>query len=419
MMQLNLRTPARRWAAAAALVAVTTGYCGLATCRLLASHLAITADAPLLQRAIQLDPDNAEYRHQAGIHELANQSPRTSIAWLQSAVRLNPHAAKYWMDLAVAQELMDNSAGERASIESALAVDPHTPEIAWQAANLFLAEGLADKAMPQFRTVLENDPPLTGQAITTAWKIKPDVDALLEKVVPPAADVPFLQFLAAKNETAAAEKVWARIFALQQPVSRTDMLEYERYLLSHQEVSQAALVWRQAAKLSDIEAYQPSPENLIINGDFSLDVLNGGFDWVHAPSRGVTVALDPSETHSSSRSLRITLDGSEISDAGISQVVMVEPNARYDFAAFYKAKAMEGAGAMHFAIQDAYRATPLFLSDDLTNADFWKNAGGSFVTSPETRLVSVHILREPPGRPIRGKLWIDGLRLVQGGTEPR
>ena len=74
---------------------------------------------------------------------------------------------------------------------------------------------------------------------------------------------------------------------------------------------------------------------------------------------------------------------------------------------------------MHFAIQDAYRATPLFLSDDLTNADFWKNAGGSFVTSPETRLVSVHILREPPGRPIRGKLWIDGLRLVQGGTEPR
>ena len=63
-------------------------------------------------------------------------------------------------------------------------------------------------------------------------------------------------------------------------------------------------------------AYQPSSENLLINGDFSLDILDGGFDWVHRDVRGASLALDPTEMHSSSRSLRITLDGPGITDAG-------------------------------------------------------------------------------------------------------
>src|SRR5205807_10622652 len=113
-------------------------------------------------------------------------------------------------------------------------------------------------------------------------------------------------------------------YSLQQEVDRSDLLGYEGYLLAHREVEQASLVWQQAAKLSDIEAYQPSPENLLVNGDFSLDILNGGFDWIHQPISGVSVALDTSETHSSSRSLRIVLEGPAISDCGISQLVRSE-----------------------------------------------------------------------------------------------
>ena len=95
----------------------------------------------------------------------------------------------------------------------------------------------------------------------------------------------------------------------------------------------------------------------------------------------------------------------------------VEPNTRYDFTALYKARDMDGAGAMQFAIHDAYRSTLLFASEDLRDADFWKNAGGTFTTPADTHLIIVHVIRIPAGRPIRGKLWIDGLRLVQSGTE--
>lgn len=416
-MQLSLRNPAKKWAATAGIVVMAAGYCGVAASRFLADRLAQSSGEAYLRRAIRLDPGNAEYRYNFGIRELALQSPASATAWLESATQLNVHSAKQWIALAVAKQLLGDPAGEQTAIDHALAVDPHTPDIAWQAANLLLAQGQTDAAMKQFRTVLENDPPLTWPAITTAWRIHPDVDSLLENVVPPEADIPFLQFLLSNKETEGAGKVWDRIFSLQQPIERRYVLEYEHYLLNHQEVAQASLVWQQAAKIADIAAYQPSPENLLVNGDFSLDILNGGFDWIHQPIRGVSVALDAGETHSSSRSLRIVLDGAEISDAGISQFVAVEPNTRYDFTALYKARDMDGAGAMQFAIHDAYRSTPLFTSEDLRNADFWKNAGGTFTTPADTRLIIVHLIRVPAGRPIQGKLWIDSLRLVQSGTE--
>jgi tetratricopeptide (TPR) repeat protein len=416
-MQLNLRTPAKRWVAATVTLVATAAYCGIATCRFLADRFSQSSEESSLRLASRLDPGNAEYQHLLGVHQLALQSPKDALGPLLRATVLNPNSAKYWMDLAATDQLLGESENERAALNQALATDPHTPAIAWHAANLFLADGLPDEAMKQFRSVLETDIPLRNPAIRTAWEIRPDVDSLLEQVIPPVANMAFLQFLLSEKQTVAAAKVWEKMYLLQQEVGRSDLLGYERYLLSHGEVAQASRVWQQGARLSDIAAYQPSPENLLVNGDFSLDILNGGFDWVHAPIGGVAVALDTSETRSSSRSLRIAIDGAGIADVGISQLVIVEPNTRYEFHAVYKAKEMDGAGAMQFAVHDAYRNTPLFTSEDLRNADFWKDAGGSFVTPVDTRLVRVHLIRVPPGRPIRGKLWIDGLRLIQSGAE--
>jgi hypothetical protein len=93
-------------------------------------------------------------------------------------------------------------------------------------------------------------------------------------------------------------------------------------------------------------------------------------------------------------------------------MVPVEPDTKYEFGAFYKAKEMDGAGGVEFAIQDAYTASPFFMSADLRNGDFWKKTGGAFLTGAQTHLITVGIVRVPTGRPIRGKLWIDGLQLV-------
>ena len=413
-MQLGLRSPAKKLAAGVVLLLSAGSYCALSASRFLATCFADESKPERLHRATRLDAGSAEYPYKLGeYYLLARQSPQDALPWLRWATSLDPYSSRYWIDLAIAQQSLGHLQAERESIERALAVDPRTPDIAWEAANLYLAQGSSDEAMREFHDVLENDPPLTAMTLNTCWRMRPDIDFLLANVVPPTADTPFLQFLISRQETAAADKVWEKIFSLQQPVERQDLLTYTRYLITHQDPVQAASVWAQAANLSNLAAYQPSPANLLVNGDFSLEILNGGFDWIHRPTPGVVLALDPNEAHSASRSLRITFDGPGITDAGIGQMVAVEPNTRYDFTGFYKAQDMDGAGAMEFSVQDLYRDTSLYMGEDLRDADFWKKMGGSFTTGPDTKMVLLHLVRVPPGSPIRGKLWIDGLQLVR------
>jgi tetratricopeptide (TPR) repeat protein len=412
-MQFEVRNPANKSALYAAFLTAAITYLALITVQYLGSHFSTVASESQLKRAAWLEPGNAESQYRVGRFELlARQSPQTALPWLQTATMLNPRRAAYWLDLAINFQSMGDTDSERGALRKALAADPRTPAIAWQAANLFLVQGSIDEAMQSFRLVMENDPYLASRAIETCWKMHPDVDFLLGKVVPSNVHASFLEFLVSRNELAATEKVWDRIYQSQQPFERTRLFDYVRYLIGRHEVAEAALVWQQSANLSGLAAYQPSSENLIINGDFSLEILGGGFDWLHQKTRGVSLALDPSEDHSSSRSLRIIFDGPGIEDAGIRQLVPVEPNTRYEFSGFYKAQEMDGAGGVRLAIQDLYRETPFFMSEDLRDADFWKKTSGGFTTGPDTQLIVIRIARLPLGSPIRGKLWIDGLQLV-------
>ncbi len=413
-MQLELRQPAKKLAVVAALFFLAASYLALTASAFLAAHFSTDPDAAPLKRAVWLDPGNAEYRYRVGRYELlAGQSPQAAIPWLEAATALNPHSAKYWLDLAIARQSIGDTLSERPALERALAADPRTPDVAWQAANLYLAQGSLDDAMREFRVVMENDPALAPQAMSLSWKVRPDIESLLRGVIPPNVYDSFLGFLISRNETAPAAKVWDKIFSVRQPIERPELFTYMRYLIAHQEVSQATTVWQQATTLSGLAAYQPSSENLLINGDFSMEVLNGGFDWLHQNTFGVALALDPNDAHSSSRSLRITFDGPGISDAGIRQLVPVEPNTSYEFSGFYKAQDMDGAGGPKFAIQELYRETRFFMSDDLRDSDFWRKADGTFTTGPDTHLLVLRIARVPAGSPIRGKLWIDGLQLTR------
>ena len=413
-MQLELRQPAKKVALAAALFFLTAAYLTLTTAAFLATHFSTDPDPVRLRRATLLDPANAQYRYLVGRYELlAGQSPQAAIPWLEAATALNPHSAKYWLDLAIARQSLGDINSERAALERALAADPRTPDVAWQAANLFLAQGSTDDAMREFRVVMENDPSLAPQAINLCWKMRPDIESLLAGVIPPNVYPPFLEYLVGKDETGAAAKVWEKMFVAQQPLERAALFTYMRYLIAHQDVAQAALVWQQAVNLSGLAAYQPSSQNLLVNGDFSMQVLNGGFDWLHKKTPGVSLALDPNDAHSSSQSLRIIFEGPGITDAGIRQLVPVEPNASYEFSAFYKAQEMDGAGGPKFAIQDLYRETPFFMSDDLRDSDFWRKTSGTFTAGPDTHLLVLRIARVPEGSPIKGKLWIDGLQLVR------
>jgi hypothetical protein len=374
------------------------------------------AELASLRRAVQLDPENAAYQDHLGrYYAFVARDPADSIEHYRAAVKLNPRSARFWFDLASAYQVLGDTPQQSWALEHAIAADPTTPDVAWEAANFYLVQGDNQKALREFRVVMTNDSSLAGLAIQYCWRIEPDADALLQNVVPAKADayIAFLTLLMRKKETAATTKVWAALVASGESFDLQQVNDYFKFLINQRAVDQAQIVWQQAAHRFGLSSYLPTGNNLIVNGDFHLDILNAGFDWHYEKQQSVSLTLDPSEFHSGHRSLLITFDGPGVTDAGMQQFIAVQPNTAYDFSAYYKSGEMEGAGAPHVVIEDAYSHAALFDSDELKQTGFWKSAGGGFTTGNDCRLLVLQVKRIPEGSPIRGKLWIDDFRLVQ------
>jgi len=413
---MPLNSAWRKGTVVAAAAVFCLAYLAFAGRLFLASYFGGRVELASLQRAARLDPGNADYRDHLGrYYALVARDPASSIAPYRAAVQLNPHASRYWFDLASAYQVLGNVSAQTAALERAIQADPTTPDVAWEAANLYLVQGEDEKALREFRVVLENDQSLANSAMQLCWRIKPDVDALLAQVVPARAQayVAFLTLLMAKQETAATAKVWDALMATRDPFEERTLFEYFRYLILHKDVDEAYVAWKEGASRFGLTSYIPMAHNLIVNGDFGLDVLNAGFDWQYEKQQSVTLTLDPSDFHGGRRSLLITFDGPGVKDAGIYQFVPVQPNTAYEFSAYYKNGELEGAGGPHFTLQDFYTSAVLYDSDELRDAGFWKSATGEFTTGADSRLLLLHIRRLPEGSPIRGKLWVDDFRLAK------
>ena len=416
-MDISLSGRHRRLLAGSALL--TLAYLLLATKEFAASYFGFRSDLPSLQRAVFLSPGNAEFQHHLGRYfAFVAGNPQAALERYQAAVHLNPHQARYWFDLASAYQVAGNPDGQRAALEHAVQAEPTAPDVAWEAANFFLVAGDTDRALREFRVVIENDPFLPALALQTCWRIRPDADALLRDVVPHRTNslIAFLSLLQSKTETEGAIKAWNQLIQLRQKFETSYLLDYVRYMVREHRPEAAAAAWDQAASVLNLPAYLPTSDNLIVNGDFSLDILNGGFDWAYQTQPGVRLLLDPSDFREGERSLSITFEGPGISDAGIRQWIPVHGATNYAFTAYYKSSEFQGAGGPQIVLRDLYTGQAVYTSDPLNGADFWKAVHTRFTTPASTGLLVLNIERIPAGSPIRGKLWLDDFQLSPAET---
>src|SRR3954447_9935758 len=100
-MQISLAPPARKY--------LFLTLCGLAAACLTwsaasdcaASYFADKLDPINVQRAIRLEPQNAEYQFRLGhYYSLVDRDPAAAVKTLEIATSLNPHKSRYWLELA-------------------------------------------------------------------------------------------------------------------------------------------------------------------------------------------------------------------------------------------------------------------------------------------------------------------------------
>ena len=416
-MRTELRSRLRRFSFAAACFIVVALYLQFALRAYLASHLAATPDLSNLNKATRLESSNAEYRELLGRNlALSGASLDEAISDYRTAVHLNPYEARYWLDLAGAYQVAGRTSEQEESVEHAVEADPTTPHVAWEAANFFLVQGDQERALRNFRVVLANDPDAVDAALQLCWRATGDANQMLDRALPQRPDLylSFLRLLISKQEVAAAENVWDHLIALNQEFSTKLAFPYFRFLIAKQEVAAAQTAWQQLAGVDpSLQPYLPSRENLIVNGGFEENVLNGGFDWWYESNAHAALAIDTSEFYNGTRSLSVTFDGLNPADAGILQFVVVKPNTGYEFSAQSRTEDIQSASGPRFSIVDAYTNASYVLTDDLLDTNPWHEQHARFQTGPNTNLVLLRIVRQPGAPLIRGKLWIDDLRLVE------
>jgi carbohydrate binding protein with CBM4/9 domain len=408
--------PAKKRALIFGLLLLTAVYILVTGTQFAAEWLGSRPQLASLRAATRLDPGNALYHYRLSrYYDLVARDPAAAIAESNIAVRLNPHSAHYWLELADSYQMLGDMNLQAHAIERAIQADPTTPDVAWEAANLYLVQGQTDKAFEEFHVVLDGAGYMAGLVLNLCWRVRQDPDVFLRQVLPAGSGYyfAFLDLLMSKQNTEATTKVWDAIISLHQPIDLQRVFEYIRYLLLHKEPAEAKVVWREAASPLRLNAYLPSSNNLIVNGDFSLDVLNGGFDWQYRKQSSVSLILDTSDFHTGHRSLAITFDGPGVDEAGIYQLVSVQPNTTYQFSGYYRNGEIEGAGAPRFALQDLYSSKTFFISDELKYGSAWRNVSGEFTTDADTQILVLRVARVPAGAAIRGKLWIDDFRLIE------
>jgi hypothetical protein len=382
----------------------------------LAQRTLDSLQAGSMERAIRLVPDDAEFPYSLGVQLSASVADsQKAITYLRKAVALNPNSGQYWLDLASAYQIAGDAGEENEAVQSALDAEPGNPEVAADAAKYFLAVGDVNQALNLYRQALAQNPQAAETILPVCWQQTRDANLLLAKLVPdsPELQLDLLRMLVQQKETPAANLAWQYIVTSKKSFDPQLSFFYFDYLLKEHEVASFSRAWSELAGLSpDLGKYLPN-DNLIVNASFELPFLNSGFDWRYEPADHITAGIDDNVAHSGAHSLSLTYDGNPAYEAGWKQFVPLQGDADYEFSAWIKSENVTSSSGPRIAIVDAYSGVNLLLTEDVLDTHAWQQIKGSLRVPPSTELLVVKITRAPADTRIRGRVWIDDLRLVK------
>jgi tetratricopeptide (TPR) repeat protein len=340
-----------------------------------------------------------------------------ALTFLQRAIELNPYDGHGWLDLAEVRQVRGENSESQTALERALRAEPTSTEIAWEAANFYLVRNDAQRALPLFRAAIKYDPNNTAAAINLTWRATKNVSQIVSQVLP-AQPVPyftFLKTLTAQNQSSAASELWHDLIVqgFQFPID--EAFPYFDYLLQTQQIDQAKRVWTDLSKV-DPNVQDDASSNLVHNGGFETEFLMGGFDWRSQPAGQINVSLDTNQFHSGNRSLRIEFTGTAISDVGVYEFVPVQPNTAYRLNAFVKTDEITTASGPRLVVEESSTKSVLVTTDEFLETTGWMPRTADFLTGPDTRLVTLRILRTPGDLLIKGTLWLDDIELTRASS---
>ncbi|PYU72244.1 MAG: hypothetical protein DMG52_19450 [Acidobacteria bacterium] len=375
-----------------------------------------------VQSAIQWERDNPQYYDALGTFTHFYGSTKNldaSVPFYESATRLSPCDAHFWSDLGSAYDWAGRTNDALSAFKRALRLFPNSPEINWRFANFAFRTRRIPEALDALQVVLVGNSAAHRDVFRLAASATRDNRAILQ-MLPPQASVFFdyLNFEMEAGNVTAAEQVWLRLLQLKLPFDLRQAFPYLDALIQHHEPDRLVAAW---STLAERFPAQIGPlvnnSNLVRNGSFEHDILDGGFDWRIVPVDGAVVSMDLQDAFEGARALRIEFDGKRNLDYGhVLEYVAVLPNTQYRFSGALRVKGISTDSGPRFQVFDAFDMGKLFLSTENTvGTSGWSSQHLEFKTKADTHLLIVRVARPPSEKLdnlIGGTVWIDRVSLT-------
>ena len=427
-----------------------------------------------LQRALAIDPDNAEIEHRLGIvlvYSDGSADRMRGLDHLRHATRLDPREALYWSDLAAACEASHDASCASDAVSRALAASPTTPRLYWSAANYDLRSGRESDAFANFRRLLDLDPAYAEAVFQTCLRVETSAgveQGILASNRNPHVSATFINLASRLGDEDSAYAEWRRLqsadypdyadhakrgyraasdrvgdqragdaaaakAAKPVPLSLAEIKPYLDDLIDKGREHEAAVIWADLERLGVIsdsgpgirgEAGSSAPGGeLVFNGGFETSPLNAGFDWRLNPQPFISIAISDA-SHGGSHSMRMEFTGDRNQEyEPIFEVVPVRPGHSYMLSAFVRSEAITSDTGPRLRVRDlACSSTPCLdvSTPDVTSTAPWHAITLSFTASAATPFVRLSIWRpRSRGYPseISGVFWVDDVSIVEHPLE--
>ena len=421
-MEIGSPSPTRRWLFLVATLLVALPLALLSTKTWLVESWARSSRPEDWLRAAQWEPRNADYWYRLGrYHQLdfEHMDLALAISYYRRALTINPRSADSWMDLAGAYEMAGDPAQAHAAFEKAKSVYPFSAEVAWRYGNFLLRLEQFPEAFAEIRRALTTDPKHAPLAISRCWYSTRDIGRILDEALPAATQVylPALDFLVTEQQQDAALAVWNRLLALQPSFRLPTAFLFIDLLIQRDRVDDAKRVWQQALAVAGWTQPELVSGSLVWDGGFEGEIANGGFGWRQQEVAGAAFGFDTETRHAGARSFRVTFDGTANLDfLNLWQLVPVEPNRRYRFAAYVHTEEITTDSGVRLRIMDPRHQLDLnILTPNLVSTQPWALEEVDFTTGPQTRLIEIALRRLPSQKfdnKIRGTVWVDEVSVI-------
>jgi tetratricopeptide (TPR) repeat protein len=375
------------------------------------------------EKAARLEPGNARNWYLLGRYwqyNLEQPDTQRAIRAYQNALSFDSKSADTWLDLGTAYEAEGDLSAARDAFLHAKRAYPLSAEVSWRYGNFLLRQGELPPAFAEIRRAVEVDPQRSAEALSRCLRVNPDINAILDKVLPPFRDVyvDVIWNLTNDGQFDQALVVWSRLAALHPQLPLREVFPLVNGLIQRRRLPEAQRVWAEAVQFSGLPPLPEFPGSVVWDGGFEAGVADGGFGWRFEPfAQGVRTSFDDQEKHSGKHSLRLVFDGkSNVSFQNACTFAAVRPSTSYRFSAWVRTRALTTDQGVRFGLHspEILGAAPV-LTPDIRGSEPWTRVEMPWLAGKDVHQVQICVSRFPSAKldnKIQGTAWVDDVALV-------